>query len=144
VTHITDSRLKEAHIAHMNAQTGQEVLIVDNDEDDLLALDGELKELGHAPMTTWSGIEALSLLQSRRFDVLLVDSYLPDMYIGDFLERVSQLPARPKIWVMQAKPTQDTCIYESQCFSVVGKRQVAQIFERLGTDMNGNISEPSA
>ena len=119
-------------------QTGKQILVVDNDDAMRVALDEEIKELGHDPVTTWSGIEALGLLKSGRFDLLLVDTYLPDMYIGDFLERVSLLPVRPKIWVMQAKPAQDMCTYGSRCFSVVGKRQVAQIFERPGTSISGD------
>ena len=125
-------------------QTRKQILVVDSDDAIRVALDEEIKELGHDPVTTWSGIEALDLLKSGRFDLLLIDAYLPDMYIGDFLERVSLLPVRPQIWVMQSKPTQDMCSYGSRCFSVVGKRQVAQILESRGTDIGDDIPGPAS
>ena len=121
----------------------KQILVVDNNDDARAALDEETKQLGHDSVATWSGIEALGLLASRGFDVLLVDNYLPDMYIGDFLERVSRFPVRPKVWVMQAKPAQDMCTYGSRCYSVVEKKQVAQIFERFGTGFNDGIPESS-
>jgi hypothetical protein len=52
-------------------------------------------------MTTWSGLEALELLNSGEYDVLLVSSYIPDLYVGDFFERLSHLPVRPRSIVMQ-------------------------------------------
>jgi hypothetical protein len=73
-------------------------------------------------VTTWSGIDALDLLQSKKFDFLLVDDYLPDMYIGNLLERVSLLPVRPEIWVMKAEPAEGVCTYGSLSFSAVEKK----------------------
>ena len=125
-------------------QATKHILVVDNDEVLMLALDKEIRELGHNPVTTWSGVEALSLLKANRFDVLLVDDYLADMYVGDFLGRVSQLPLRPKIWVMQAKPAQDVCVYGPRCFFVVRKRRATQIFQQLANGIDGSVLEPSA
>jgi CheY-like chemotaxis protein len=114
-----------------NIETEAPILVVDNDDHMLLALTRELKEMGYDPLATWSGLEALHQLKSRRFGILLVDSYLPDMYIGDFLERVSDLPLIPKIWVMQTAPAQDVCIYGSRSFQVVDKRKAAQVVKTL-------------
>jgi len=123
--------------------TKKEILLVDNDDAMRVALAEELKRLGHAPIATWSGIDALSLLVSRSFDVLLVDVYLPDMYIGDFLKSVSELSVRPKIWVMQAKPAQDTRVYGSRYYSVVEKSQATQVLHRLDAGMNGDVAGSS-
>ena len=70
----------------MGAETTRQILIIDNNEGVLATLDRELKEAGYDTVTAWSGVEALRLLNSQTFDSLLVDDYLPDLYIGDFLE----------------------------------------------------------
>ena len=45
-------------------------------------LEAMLHEAGYETITTWSGLEALELLKSQKVDILLVSSYLPDLYIG--------------------------------------------------------------
>ena len=80
---------------------GKQVLIVDNDEAESRKLASMLESTGHHPTTTWSGLEALELLRSRDFDLVLVSSYLPDMYVGDFFARFNQLPVQPCSIVMQ-------------------------------------------
>ena len=71
------------------------VLIVDNDEKESQVLASMLELEGYRPTTTWSGLEALELLKSREFNIVLVSSYLPDLYVGDFFERFNGLPVRP-------------------------------------------------
>ena len=77
------------------------ILIVDNDEQESGKLETVVRRAGHDPITTWSGLEALELLKSQKFDILLVSSYLPDLYIGDFLARLRSLPVQPCSIVMQ-------------------------------------------
>ena len=60
-----------------------------------------LQRAGYDSITTWSGLEALELLKSEEYDILLVSSYLPDVYVGDFFERLNRLPVRPCSIVMQ-------------------------------------------
>ena len=109
----------------MGAETKKQVLIVDSNEDVLAALDRELKEAGNDTVRTWSGVEALRLLNSHTFDSLLVDDYLPDLYIGDFLERVSRLAVRPRILVMQAELGRNARLCESRgAWSLVEKSQI--------------------
>ena len=66
----------------MNSRRGarSRVLIVDNNEDVLNTLDKLLTEEGFDTRTTWSGHEALALIRSQPFDVLLVDDYLADLH----------------------------------------------------------------
>jgi CheY-like chemotaxis protein len=119
----------------VGAETRRRVLIIDNNEDVLATLDRELKEAGYDTVTTWSGVEALRLLNSHTFDSLLVDDYLPDLYIGDFLERVSRLPVRPRILVMQVKPGKNAHLSESRgAWSLVDKRQIAALITVLDAD----------
>jgi CheY-like chemotaxis protein len=79
----------------------KQVLIVDNNEEEARTLASMLERVGHCPTTTWSGLEALELLKSREFDLVLVSSYLPDLYVGDFFERLNRLPAQPSSIVIQ-------------------------------------------
>jgi hypothetical protein len=67
-------------------------------------------------------------LNSHTFDSLLVDDYLPDLYIGDFLERVSRLQVRPRILVMQAKPGKNARLSESRgTWSLVDKSEIVTL-----------------
>jgi len=55
------------------------ILIVDDDEDVLIALERTLEGEGYRTATAWSGREALQLAETGRFDVLLVDEHLCDV-----------------------------------------------------------------
>jgi CheY-like chemotaxis protein len=79
----------------------ERVLVVDNNDEESQVLASMLEHAGYHPTTTWSGIEALKLLNSREFNIVLVSSYLPDVYVGEFFERFNRLPARPRVIVMQ-------------------------------------------
>ena len=71
-----------------------------------------LQRAGFDSIATWSGLEALKLLKSREYDILLVSSYLPDVYVGDFFERVNRLPVRPCSIVMQEDCTPTATLLE--------------------------------
>jgi CheY-like chemotaxis protein len=82
------------------------VLIVDNDEH-VSAMLRDLVETFHCDVvTTWSGIEALTLLKSRKFDLVLVDDYLSDLHIGYFLDRISGMLHHPQVVAIQTTPKQ--------------------------------------
>jgi CheY-like chemotaxis protein len=66
------------------------VLIVENDERLLNSLESLAKDVGYDIRATWSGREALALLQSHDFDLVLVDHHLPDIYCGEFLKKASR------------------------------------------------------
>jgi len=78
------------------------VLIVDNDDRILWTFQEHLENAGFTTEATWSGQEALALLGSGKFDVLLVDDYLPDIHSHDFLKRVGHLSSQPSIIVMHS------------------------------------------
>ncbi|MGD0957718.1 MAG: response regulator [Candidatus Acidiferrales bacterium] len=82
------------------------VLIIHNDLREASALQCLVeKGRGFSALSTWSGLEALDLLKTDQFDVLLIDSYVPDLYVGELIERVSSLPRPPQILVMGDRPT---------------------------------------
>jgi DNA-binding response OmpR family regulator len=114
--------------------TQKRVLIVDNEDSIRAALELHLAEVGWHALTTWSGLEALGILKSIPFDVLLVDDYLPDLHIGEFLKQISRLRACPRVFVMQAKPTQRDIRFSGAAgvWPLVDKTQIPQVIEAIG------------
>lgn len=76
-------------------------LIVDNSEQESAALVQLFESSGHEASATWSGRDALDYLESHRFDALLVDQYVADMYVGELIERVLTLPNHPRVVIMK-------------------------------------------
>jgi CheY-like chemotaxis protein len=114
----------------MQSSGTAKVLIVDNDDRILWKFQESLEDAGFDTTATWSGQEALVLLKSGAFDVLLVDDYLPDLHSHDFLERVRQLPTQPFIVVMHDSAAQpgDLRCYESLSVSeLVDKRDPVKV-----------------
>jgi CheY-like chemotaxis protein len=99
------------------------VLIVDNNEEESGRLGVILQRAGYDSIATWSGLEALELLKSEEYDILLVSSYLPDVYVGDFFERLNRLPVRPCSIVMQEGCTPGATLQEVKSVVEEGKWQ---------------------
>lgn len=57
------------------------ILIVDDDEAVLIALERMLEGEGYRTVTAWSGREALTHAASNDFDLVLVDEHLSDVEI---------------------------------------------------------------
>jgi CheY-like chemotaxis protein len=107
----------------------KKVLIVESNDAMATAFQKKLEDAGFDARTTWSGHEALALLQSNEFDVLLTDNYLPDLHATDFLERLSRLPLQPWVVVMKGRSSSVSLRrYRGLgAASVVDKRDPAQV-----------------
>jgi len=120
----------------METERRKKILIVDNNERTLGTLQSVLGTRGFDARTTWSGREALALLESQEFDVLLVDDYLPDLHSSEFLNRVGKLPVQPWIVVMQAS-TPTTKVMRQYAllgvFSVVRKHHIAEVCKAVSS-----------
>ncbi len=80
----------------MSAETEEDrvrILIVDDQEANLLALEAVLSELGHSIDKARSGQEALSQILHRDYAVVLLDVRMPDM---DGFETATYLRRRPR------------------------------------------------
>lgn len=127
--------------------TSKRILVVDNEDAFRTALERQLGEAGWHALTTWSGLEALGTLKSIPCDVLLVDDYLPDLHIGEFLRQVSRLRIPPRVLVMQAKPTQRDLRFRGVAgtWPLVDKTQIAQVIEAIALkpsqDMKHDINK---
>jgi len=112
----------------------RKVLVVDNNEEVLQALQAELETLGLDTRVTWSGREALSLLGAGDFDVLLVDDYLPDLHASDFLDQVQRLPIQPWVVVMRSSPPKPSELRHYNMLgvsAVVDKRDGPKVYEAV-------------
>lgn len=79
----------------------KKILILDNDDRVLWAFKDAFETQGYRTWTTWSGQEALRLLRSVEFDVVLTASYLPDMHVDEFFHSVERMTVQPWIVVME-------------------------------------------
>lgn len=76
-------------------QQRKKILIVDNDEDVLIALERALEEQGFETITAWDLPEGLGLLATTGFDVLLIGDHPPELNC----ERVLKLLRREEVKV---------------------------------------------
>lgn len=83
----------------MNGEKKKRVLIVDDDSEALLAMEAALEDRGFNTTTAWSGQEALKLLRSNLFDLMLLDDHLSDVSSDEILRRIKQLDIQPCVIV---------------------------------------------
>jgi CheY-like chemotaxis protein len=108
------------------------LLIVDNDEQESAAFAHLVKALGHEVVCTWSGRDALVHLASGRFNLLWVDDYVADMYVGEFIDGASRSPNRLQIVLLRGlemRPITE-CKSLGQC-QVIDKTQVSHLLQTL-------------
>ena len=120
------------------------VLIVDNSEDVLARLGSALAAAGYATETTWSGVEALNLLQSGDFDSLIVDNYVPDSYVGELLDRIVALKLPLRIILMQRKPAQHLRSHGPKFVAVVDKMRLGHIVAVLANQHALGVTSPDS
>jgi len=120
----------------MNAMGNRrKVLIVESNDAMAAALQTRLQEAGFDARTTWSGHEALALLRSIEFDVLLMDNYLPDLHATDFLARLNLMPLQPWVVVMkgEAEPAPVRRYRGLGASSIVSKKDTAQVVHAVAS-----------
>ena len=117
------------------------LLIVDDDRGLRLALSTLLSDAGHDVATAGDGPEALTLLQARPFDVVLLDIGLPSMSGLDVLARARALETPPLVIMMTADDTPEAVLESArhQAFRYLHKpfpphTIVAVVNEALGAE----------
>ncbi len=112
------------------AEKNTEILLVDDDEEVLMALEASLENEGYNTTTAWSGQEALNLLRSRAFDLVLLDDYLPDVASEEILQQLQRMPHRIPVILMQTAVLTDESaarrVRLGACY-FVNKRKPAEI-----------------
>jgi DNA-binding response OmpR family regulator len=79
----------------------KKVLIADCHEDVLIALEKMLEDAGFDTTTAWTAKDALRLVDSQEFDLVLVNEYLPDAECEDLLKALRKRGAQMPFIVMQ-------------------------------------------
>jgi CheY-like chemotaxis protein len=127
----------------MGTNQRRRFLVVDNNEQESRALVQVLESLGHKASATWSGKDALDYLASDRFDLLLVDEYVADMYVGEFIKRVHRLPNHPRVAVLKRDKRFrsikcDKSLEECQFFD----KELDQLYQTLRTEFAESYDRP--
>ncbi|MFH0823075.1 MAG: DUF4388 domain-containing protein [Pseudomonadota bacterium] len=76
------------------------ILLVDVDQAKAKTLSMNLKECGHAVLTARDGAHAMSILQYRAFDVLIIDVAVSRVGNTDLIDWAAKLCPRPRIAAM--------------------------------------------
>lgn len=91
------------------------ILIADCHEEVLIALEKMLEDEGFDTRTVWTARDALRLLDSEAFDLVLVNEYLPDAECEHILKALQRRGGRTPCIVMQpsAPEITDFAVLES-------------------------------
>lgn len=119
----------------------KKVLIADCHEEVLIALEKMLEDAGFDTTTAWTASDALALMDSQVFDLLLVNEYLPDAECEDVLKALHKSGAQMSCVVMQPSQPEITDTTGLQALGVrdivykYAYRQIVKIVsERLACD----------
>jgi DNA-binding NtrC family response regulator len=120
-------------------------LIVDNNEQESGELVQLLVTLGQEASATWSGRDALDYLALDRFDLLLVDQYVADMYAGEFIEGVLRRPNHPRVVIMKNRGTFEPIEYDKslgEC-EFFDKGKLDRMHEALASEFPECYDDPA-
>lgn len=86
--------------AATHAFAGKRVMVVDDNEDNRLLLDRDLRAGGYRTLLAEGGREALSLLRRRGCDLVLLDWMMPDLSGLDTLRAIRETYAKAQLPVI--------------------------------------------
>lgn len=110
------------------------VLVADCHEEVLIILERMLEDAGFDTTTVWTARDALELVASQGFDLVLVNEYLPDAECEDVLKALSTKGAHVPCIVMQPSAPEITDVRGLQALGaseVVCKHAYQQIVETV-------------
>ncbi|HXW07374.1 MAG TPA: response regulator [Vicinamibacterales bacterium] len=99
------------------------ILVVDDDKATRHVLSSVLTNAGYSTDTASDGVEALEALRGRRFDLLLLDVWMPRMNGIDLLSQIRAIEAPPRVVVMTSDEAPETLLkaVREQAFKYVHK-----------------------
>ena len=99
------------------------ILVVDDDRTTRHVLSKVLTGAGFTTSVAKDGVEALKALRTRRFDVLLLDVWMPRMNGLDLLSRLRNNKSKPRVVVMTSDDAPETLLkaVREQAFRYVHK-----------------------
>lgn len=108
---------KEMH----SATARKKVLVADCHEEVLITLQKMLEDAGYDTTIVWTASEALKLLESGTFDLVLTNEYLPDAECEDLLKALQKQRAQVPCIVMQPSAPEIT---NSTSLEALGVRDI--------------------
>ena len=101
----------------------EKILVVDDDRTTRHVLQKVLAGAGFGASIAKDGMEALDILQKRRFDLLLLDVWMPRMNGLDLLARLRSRKTRPRVVIMTSDDAPGTLLeaVRQQAFRYVHK-----------------------
>ena len=102
-------------------QSRKRILVADGHEDVLIILERLLEDAGFDTTTVWTAKEALKLLDSQAFDLVLVNEYLPDAECDEVLTALRKRPVHTPCIVMQPSPPE---IIDLTRFEALGAKDI--------------------
>ena len=102
---------------------GKRVLVIDDEESLRALLQLALREGGYAVETARDGVDGLEQLKSKKFDLVLLDVWMPRMNGLELLTELQQLPAPPRVIMMTADHTPETLLHtiRERAYQYIGK-----------------------
>jgi CheY-like chemotaxis protein/anti-sigma regulatory factor (Ser/Thr protein kinase) len=88
----------------------QKILVVDDDRTTRHLLALQLRAAGYAVTVAADGRRALERVRRQRFDLVLLDVWMPGMDGLELLARLRDLPQHPRVVVMTADDASDTLL----------------------------------
>ena len=79
------------------------ILIVDDDQEVLIALERTLEGEGYNTVTAWSAKEALALSENSQFDLLLVDEHMSDLDVEALFSELTRKQPKAFRFLMQTR-----------------------------------------
>ena len=99
------------------------ILVVDDDDTTRLIINRLLAKMGFSVAEARDGVEALEILRSDRFDLMLLDVWMPRMTGLDLLAALRSVDHAPRVVVMTSDDAPDTLLkaVREQAFNYVHK-----------------------
>lgn len=88
----------------MAAEKVRRILIVDNDEDFLTRLQVLFEDRDYQTTVAWGGREVLRELEADRFDLVLLNDYLPDVNCEEFWKDFGRLAGSASVALLRTDP----------------------------------------
>ncbi len=110
-----------------------EILVVDDEKDMLRACGSILSTLGHQPVVVSGGAQALEILASQEFDLVLCDLFMPEVDGMEVLRKMNDVAPRTPIVLFTAFGTVDRAVaaMKAGAFDFLEKPFTAQSLQLL-------------
>lgn len=89
---------------------GKTILVIDDEETVLSALEEFLSKRGYGVLTAWTGKEGIKTLKSGNVDLVLLDINLPDEHWKKVAEKIWEFDKQIPIIIITAYSSQESII----------------------------------